>query len=117
MILTFALNLALGYYINIGRETFNKTLASENNMNKFNFDGVNIDRVLDNNYYDGVSQDFRHDRDNSIVHDDGWMHLNLDGLTYSFGIGQDYNRSDYNRICNSILRDIGVVGRVSGNNN
>ncbi len=69
-------------------------------MNQFNFDGVSIDRVLDNNYYD-----------------DGWMHLFLNGRCYSFDVGQDQNNRDYNWICNSILRDIGVIGRVSGNNN
>lgn len=86
-------------------------------MNQFNFDGVSIDRVLDNNYYDDVNQDSVNNRDNSIVHDDGWMHLFLNGRCYSFDVGQDQNNRDYNSICNSILRDIGVVGRVSGNNN
>ena len=86
-------------------------------MNQFNFDGVSIDRVLDNNYYDDINQDSVNDRDNSIVHDDGWMHLFLNGRCYSFDVVQDQNNRDYNRICNSILRDIGVIGRVSGNNN
>lgn len=86
-------------------------------MRNFNFDRVSIDRIINNDYYDDINQDSHSDRDNSIVHDDGWMHIHFNGRVYSFDIGQDRSNRDYNQISNSIIRDIGIIGRVSGNNN
>ncbi len=82
-------------------------------MNNYNFENVNVEYLRenceDNNVVGGV---------NRVWHDDGNMGVVYEGVSYWFGVGQEVSSSEYNRQCNRLLREAGVVGpRVTGRNN
>ncbi len=52
-----------------------------------------------------------------VVHDDGFMHVRHDHTCYSFDIGQEHSKAEYNKRANLILAAIGVSGKVTGFNN
>lgn len=81
--------------------------------NKFDFSGFDKKVALDN-----AHDTFDDAKDNSVVHDDGYMHVNTaDGTRYCFDIGQDISNAKYNSFANMYLRRIGVKGKVTGVNN
>ncbi len=81
---------------NFGFESFNSVRASE-----LEFD---VPQVISNG-------------ENEVIHDDGFMHVHFNGMSYAFNIGQEVSSSQYNRQANQILREIGVSGTVTGRNN
>lgn len=57
-------------------------------------------------------------RGSQVVHDDGHMHVEHEGKRYAYHIGQEVSPSKYNKMANSILKEIGVEGvKVEGVNN
>lgn len=75
-------------------------------------ENVNVEYLRENcfdQYNDGV--------DGQIVHDDGFMHIGVGNVRYSFDVGQEVSSSEYNRQCNRILRESGISHVVSGRNN
>lgn len=81
--------------------------------NNFNFDNFNAEeaRIGTFDVYENEGGE------NEVSHDDGFMHVRVNGTRYTYDIGQDVSTSRYNSRANRIISSIGITGEVTGNNN
>lgn len=81
--------------------------------NNFNFAGFDINEATAT-CFDVPSAN---NGANQVMHDDGFMHVRVNNVCYSFDIGQEISMGEYNRQATNLLQHIGIQGRVTGSNN